>query len=43
MAFEVKRGKWAYKLASNLSDKAQKAHAALSPAEAGDYDLRRPY
>ena len=38
VAFEVKREKWAYKLASNLSGKAQKAYAALSPAEAGDYD-----
>lgn len=37
-AFEVKREKWAYKLASSLSGKAQKAYAALSTAEAGDYN-----
>ncbi len=36
-AFEVKREKWAFKLASNLSGKAQKAYAALSPVDAGDY------
>ena len=38
VAFEVKRERWAYKLASKLCGKAQKAYAALSPAEAGDYD-----
>ncbi len=37
-AFEVKRERWAFRLASNLSGKAQKAYAALSPGEAGDYD-----
>ena len=41
VAFEVKRKKWAYKLVSNLSGKAQKAYAALSPAEAGDYDKHK--
>ena len=37
-AFEVKREKWAFKLASNLSGKAQKAYAALPTAEAGKYE-----
>lgn len=39
--FEVKRERWAFKLAPNLSGKAQKAYAALSVAEAGDYDRLR--
>ena len=37
-AFEIKREKWAYKLASCLSGKAQKAYAALPVDEAGDYN-----
>ena len=37
-AFEVKRNKWAFKLASNLSGRAQKAYAALSVEDAGDYE-----
>jgi len=36
-AFEVKEERWAYKLASCLSGKAQKAYAALPVEEAGDY------
>lgn len=36
-AFEVQRERWAFKLASHLSGRAQKAYAALSSAEAGDY------
>ena len=38
IAFEVKRERWAFKLAPSLSGKAQKAYAALSVADAGDYD-----
>ena len=37
-AFEVRRERWAYKLASNLSGKAQKAYASLPVDKAGDYD-----
>ena len=37
-AYEVKGEKWAYKLASCLSGKAQKAYAALPVKEAGNYD-----
>ena len=38
-AFEVKKEKWAFKLASHLSGKAQKAYAVLPTEEAGDYNL----
>ena len=38
-AYEVKHERWAYKLASSLSGKAQKAYASLSVVEAGDYDI----
>ena len=39
MAFEVKKERWAFKLASSLSGKAQKAYSALPAEEAGDYKL----
>jgi site-specific recombinase len=37
-AFEVKRERWAFRLAPSLSGKAQKAYAALSVADASVYD-----
>ena len=39
MAFEVKKERWAFKLALSLSGKAQKAYSALPAEEAGDYKL----
>ena len=38
VAYEVKKERWAFKLAPNLVGKAQIAYAALSAAEAGSYD-----
>ena len=37
-AFEIKYEKWAFKLASHLSGKAQQAYAALSVDDAGDFE-----
>jgi len=37
-AFEIKHEKWAFKLASHLTGKAQQAYAALSADDAGDFD-----
>ena len=34
---EIRREKWAYKLAPELTGKAQRAFAAMDPANAGDY------
>ncbi len=45
-AFEVQKQKWAFKLASNLSGKAQKAYTALPVAEGVVIIMsssRRPY
>ena len=40
-AFEVDRARWPYKLAPQLTGKAQQAYAALSIDEARDYDAVR--
>ena len=37
-AYEVKRERWAFKLAANLVGKAQQAYAALSVEDASSYD-----
>ena len=37
-AYEVKRERWAFKLASQLVGKAQQAYAAMSAEDASDYD-----
>lgn len=37
-AYEVKRERWAFKLAANLVGKAQQAYAALSAEDASSYD-----
>ena len=37
-AYEVKRERWAYKLAPQLSGRAQQAYAAMSAADAGNYE-----
>ena len=37
-AYEVKKDRWAYKLATNLVGKAQQAYASLSPEDAASYD-----
>ena len=37
LAYEVKKEKWAYKLALQLVGKAQQAYAGLTVADAGDY------
>lgn len=36
-AYEVRQERWAFKLASNLSGKAQRAYAAMNIADAGSY------
>ena len=38
VAYEVKKNKWAFKLASQLVGKAQQAYAGLSVTDASDYD-----
>lgn len=38
LAYEVKREKWAFKLAPQLVGKAQQAYAGLTVADAGDYE-----
>ena len=38
LAYEVKKEKWAYKLAPQLVGKAQQARAGLTVADAGDYE-----
>ena len=38
LAYEVKKEKWAYKLAPQLVGKAQQAYAGLTVADAGDYE-----
>ena len=38
LAYEVKKEKWAYKLALQLVVKAQQAYAGLTVADAGDYE-----
>ena len=38
VVYEVDRTRWAFKLAPQLTGKAQQAYAALSADEAGDYD-----
>ena len=37
-AYEVDRARWTFKLAPQLTDKAQQAYAALSADDANDYD-----
>ena len=37
-AYEVNRQRWVYKLAPQLSGKAQQAYAAMSSEEAVDYE-----
>ena len=37
-AYEVKRARWPFKLAPQLTGKAQQAYAALPPEHAKDYD-----
>jgi len=37
-AYEVKRERWAFKLAPQLVGKAQQAYAAMSADDAADYD-----
>ena len=37
-AYEVDRARWAFKLAPQLTGKAQQAYAAMAAEEAGDYD-----
>ena len=37
-AYEVKRERWAFKLATNLIGKAQQAYTALGPEDAGSYE-----
>ena len=47
--YGIGKEKWAYKLAPQLTGKAQQAYAAMQPEEAGDYEklksvvLRRYY
>ena len=38
VVYEVKKDKWAFKLASQLVGKAQQAYAGLSVTDASDYD-----
>ena len=37
-AYEIQRERWVFKLAPQLSGKAQQAYAAMNPEEAQDYD-----
>ena len=37
-AYEVKRERWAFKLAPQLAGKAQRAYAAMGTEDASDYD-----
>ena len=37
-AYEIDRSQWSFKLAPQLTGKAQQAYAALNPDEASDYD-----
>ena len=36
--YSIEKGKWSYRLAPNLTGRAQQAFAALPQAEVGDYD-----
>ena len=38
LAYEIRRERWAYKLAPNLTGKAQQAYAAMPTEEAGNYE-----
>ena len=38
VVYEVDRARWAFKLAPQLTGKAQQAYAAMSTEDAGDYD-----
>ena len=38
VAYEIKREKWAFKLAPQLVGKAQQAYAGLAVCDSGDYE-----
>lgn len=38
VAYEVKKERWAFRLAPQLVGKAQQAYAGMSVADAGDYE-----